>query len=61
MNQIPLISEIKEEDIIDNHWYKVYPTILHKENNSPWFFPGRDLKLEIQFNNKHVNYLMWGK
>lgn len=60
MNEIPLISEISEIEIVDNYWYKCYPTLLHKKNNSSWIYPGRDLRLIIQNNEKYNNYLMWG-
>lgn len=65
MNNILLLSEITIDDIVDTYWYKVYPTKVHRDNDSPWFFPGRDLRAEIEIRKK-VNHeaeiaLLWGK
>lgn len=56
-----LISEIEQSTIVDDSYYKVFPTTLHKRDNSPWFFTGRDLKAEIEWSKKFINYMMWGK
>lgn len=48
MNEIPLISEVSLLDIIDDVYYKVYPTTVHRDRKSPWFFPGRELRAHIE-------------
>jgi hypothetical protein len=62
---IPLISEINRDEIVDSCWYKVYPTTIHRDNDSPWFFPGRDLRTHIEISTKAKHELdmalMWGK
>lgn len=61
MNTIPLFSEIPMEDIVDTYWYKFYPTIIHKEKDSPWFGPGSFIREQKENIDKYTNYLMWGK
>lgn len=64
MESIPLISEIKPDEIVDEHWYKVYPTDHHKEQDSPWVFPGRDLRAHIHAAaeiSRHLElHMLWG-
>lgn len=64
-DKIPLISEINKDEIVDSYYYKVYPTTIHRDNDSPWFFPGRDLRAHIELSKKISNdydmALMWGK
>lgn len=60
MEDIPMIGEIGYQSLVDSSYYMCYPTEIHKANNSPWFFPGLDLRQIKKLSEEHINHIMWG-
>lgn len=61
MEQIPMIGEIDPNTIVDDAYYKCYPTEVHKHSDSPWFFTGRDVRAVLNRMEEYKMALMWGK
>lgn len=56
-----MISEIDISSLVDDTYYKCYPTTVHRDKDSPWFFIGADIRQIKILSEKRMNVMMWGK
>lgn len=61
MKDIPMISEIDISSLVDDSYYKCYPTTVHRDKDSPWLFIGADIRQIKILSEKRMNVMMWGK
>lgn len=55
-----MIGEIDPTTLVDEAYYKCYPTKVHRDKDSPWFFNGRHLREVLRLYEEYTNSLMWG-
>lgn len=62
--EIPMIEELldlSDKGELQGEWFIYYPTSIHKERDSRWYAPRKEIEATAAFRKKYHQKLFWGK